>query len=97
MHVETEYYNAKKGMVQVEHYSPTINAYSNVFASISEVQGEAGKPLGVSQGSTLSSRFRGSASLGIWSLSPREGVVELWVQINWTRPLPFRIDFLINN
>ncbi|MCF0069598.1 M12 family metallopeptidase [Dyadobacter sp. CY261] len=61
-----------------------ISAYSTVFASISEYASDP-----------RTSRFIGSARMGVYNIAPYNGGVYVWVEVDWSQPLNTCIDLFI--
>ncbi len=64
-----------------------IHAGSSVMMSISEYSNPA-NPAG--------SRFIGSAKYAVNNVTPFEGGVKVWVDVNWPNPIYIYFDLLIN-
>jgi len=75
------------GTVRLNINCPVIHANSNVMLSISEFSNVA-NPAG--------SRFVGSARYTVCNISPREGGVVVWVEINWASPINIFLGLLVS-
>lgn len=64
-----------------------VNRRSHVFVSIGE--GVAGGP--------DSGKFVGSARYTLHNVAPREGGVDIWVNIEWGSDIPIYVDYLVVN
>jgi hypothetical protein len=64
---------------------PNIHPLSKVFASISEVN------------PSNRESFIGAARMTVHNVSPREGSVLVWVEIEWPNDLIFTVNLLVVN
>ncbi|WP_159466686.1 M12 family metallopeptidase [Dyadobacter sp. 3J3] len=73
------------GTVQLNIPNPLIHAGSNVNVAISEFSTDP-----------RSTRFIGSARMGVFNSAPYEGGVKVWAEINWSSPINICFDLLIS-
>jgi hypothetical protein len=64
--------------------TPFINANSRVFLNISEYS------------TTATTRFIGAARMTVHNISPYNGGVRAWVDVEWPWPLNVRVDLLVD-
>jgi len=73
------------GSVKLNCGNGSINANSRVFAAVSEYNTDP----------TLN-RFIGSSQFQVFNVSPYNGGVIVWLNINWSSPLNVRLDILVD-
>jgi hypothetical protein len=67
-----------------------VDRHSTVLASVCELAAAPGHPFDFP--------FIGSASMEVRNIAPRDdGIVSLWIHIDWPRPLHIRLNLLISN
>lgn len=67
-----------------------VDRHSTVVASFCELATLPGQPLDFP--------FIGSAPMGIRNIAPRDdGIVDMWLYVQWGTPLDLRISFLVAN
>ena len=64
-----------------------VTAASLVFVAIGE--GAAGGP--------TAGKFIGSAKFTLYNVAPRNGGVDIWININWPTPIRLYVDYLVVN
>ncbi len=67
-----------------------VDRHSGVVASITELAQPTGEDLDFP--------FIGGARMAVHNIAPRDdGIVDMWVQVEWGGPLSLRIQFLVSN
>jgi hypothetical protein len=64
-----------------------VNGNSRVFVAIAE--GAAGGP--------SSGKFIGAARYTLHNVAPRNGGVDIWINIEWSSPIRLYVDYLVVN
>ena len=73
------------GSVKLNCGNGNIRSNSRVFVAISEYNTEP-----------TVNRFIGAASMSVFNVSPYNGGVVVWINVNWGSPLNIRLDVLVD-
>lgn len=72
------------GIAKLNIPNARIHAGSRVYAAIFEYSSNP-----------RTTRFIGSARMGVFNISPHEGGVNVWIEVSWSNPLNVCIDLLV--
>lgn len=78
------------GTVKINLNWDVIRYNSCVFVSASETSSQD-----VSVGGEVGQRILGAARVTVHNVSPRDGAVSVWVEVEWGSPLPISLDYLV--